>query len=149
LLPRVRHVATVLAQRKHQKTASKKENAMTNEITINKADLMQFTGSENLYRNGLNCAVTYTDGAQYVAETGGAYWLLDEIALAQHYEKAVVGEEFQLWRLTVKPDHTAALVCEDGNGRAVFSKEIEFTDFPLSEICLYCCNNTILLPSEY
>ena len=117
--------------------------------TITKADLMQFTGSENWYRHGLNRAVLFTDGAKYVADTAGAYWLLDEIALAQRYEKAVAGEAFQCWRLTVSPDHTATLACEDGNGRAVYSKGIEFTDFPLSEIALWFTNNTILLPSEY
>jgi hypothetical protein len=31
----------------------------------------------------------------------------------------------------------------------VFTKEIEFTDFPLPEITLYFQNNTIFLPSEY
>jgi hypothetical protein len=27
--------------------------------------------------------ITYTEGVEYVAETAGAYWLLDEIALAK------------------------------------------------------------------
>lgn len=55
----------------------------------------------------------------------------------------------QLWKLTVKPDHTAVLTCEDGNGEAVVSKHIPFTDFPLDEIKFYVTNSTILLPSEY
>ena len=113
------------------------------------AELAQFTGSEQWYRHGLVRKVLYTDGAQYVAETAGAYWLLDEIALAQRCEKSVAAEEFQLWKLTVKPDHTAVLACEDGNGEAVLSKAIPFTDFPLDEIKFYVTNNTILLPSEY
>jgi hypothetical protein len=117
--------------------------------TITKADLMQFTGSENWYRHGLNRAVLFTDGAKYVADTAGAYWLLDEIALAQRYEKAVAGEEFQVWKLSVKPDDSAVLTCEDGNGHAVFSKRIAFTDFPLEEVALWFTNGTILLPSEY
>ena len=120
---------------------------MTN--TLNKAALSQFTGSENWYRHGLVRSVLFTDGAKYVADTAGAYWLLDEIALAQRFEKKVAGEEFQLWRLTVKENSTAALVCEDGNGRHVFSKRIEYTDFPLEEIAFYFANNIILLPSEY
>ena len=91
----------------------------------------------------------FTDGAKYVADHGGAYWLLDEIAFAQRYEKAVAGEEFQVWKLAVKPDHTATLTCEDGNGNMVFTKALEFTDFPLSEITLWFANNTIYLPSEH
>jgi hypothetical protein len=87
--------------------------------------------------------------AKYIADQGGAYWLLDEIALSQRYEKRVSGEEFQLWKLTVAKDKTATLVCEDSNGRVVFSKPIPYTDFPLDEISLYFINNTILLPSEY
>ena len=64
-------------------------------------------------------------------------------------QKKVAAEEFQLWKLTVKDDHTAMLSCEDGNGQKVFSKKIEFTDFPLDEISFYFTDNTILLPSEY
>ncbi|MDD2465794.1 MAG: hypothetical protein PHI97_17485 [Desulfobulbus sp.] len=122
---------------------------MTETKTLNKADLRQFTGSEYWYRHGLVRSVLFTDGAKYVAETGGAYWLLDEIAFAQKAEKKLFGEEFQLWRLTVNKDNTAVLVCEDGNSRKLLSKKIPFTDFPLDEIAFYFTNNTILLPSEY
>jgi hypothetical protein len=31
----------------------------------------------------------------------------------------------------------------------VFTKEIEYTDFPLDEITLYFANRVIHLPSEY
>ena len=117
--------------------------------TLTKDDLVQFTGSENWYRHGLVRDVLFTDGVKHVADAGGAYWLIDEIALAQRYEKRVAGEEFQHWKLTVKDDHTAMLACDEGNGNIVFSKRIPFTDFPLSEITLYYVNNTILLPSEY
>ncbi len=117
--------------------------------TLNQNDLAQFYGSENWYRHCLVRSVLFTDGAKYVADAGGAYWLLDEIALAQKFEKKVAGEAFQLWRLTVKEDTTATLVCEDGNGRIVYEKKIPFTDFPLAEIFFYVVNNTILLPTEY
>ncbi len=45
--------------------------------TLNTADLAQFTGSENWYRHAINHAVLFTDGAKYVADQAGAYWLLD------------------------------------------------------------------------
>jgi len=77
--------------------------------TLSKSDLAQFTGSENWYRHGINRNVLYTDGAQHVAEHGGAYWLLDEIAIIQPYNKAVAAEEFQVWKLAVRPDQTATL----------------------------------------
>ena len=40
------------------------------------------------------------------------------------------------------------LACEDGNGKAVFTKAIACTDFPLPESRLYDTDRTILLPSE-
>ncbi len=101
------------------------------------------------YRHGINRNVLYTDGAQHVAEHGGAYWLLDEIAIIQPYNKAVAAEEFQVWKLAVRPDRTATLTCDDGNGNIVFTKEIKYTDFPLDEITLYFTNKVIHLPSEY
>ena len=55
-----------------------KETEMTTK-TLTKADLAQFTGTERYYRHGINRKVCYTEGAQHVAEAGGAYWLLDEI----------------------------------------------------------------------
>lgn len=112
-------------------------------------DLRQFTGSEQWYRHALVRSMLYTDGAKYLADTGGAHWLLDEIALSNQYEIKVTAEPFQLWKLEVYSDRQATLSCEDGNGREVFSKTIEFTDFPLEEIQLYCTDNVIMLPSEY
>lgn len=73
---------------------------------LSEADLRQFTGSEHWYRHALNRNVLYTDGAKYVADHE-AYWLLDEIALAQRYEKAVAAGAFQVWTPTVKPDPTS------------------------------------------
>jgi hypothetical protein len=110
------------------------------------ADLGQFTGSERWYRHGLVRHVLFTDGAKYVADQGGAYWLLDEIALAQ---RGLAGEEFQLWTLKVSADRSATLTCDDGNGNVLLEKPIPVTDFPSDEISLYYCNNVIQLPSEY
>src|SRR5580693_5107601 len=104
---------------------------MTKNAKLTKADLAQFTGSEHWYRHGLNRYVLFTDGAKYVADHGGAYWLLDAIAITQRYEKKVADAEFQVWKLTVKPDRTGTLICHDGNYKAVYTQELEFTDFPL------------------
>src|SRR5271155_3528670 len=112
---------------------------------LSPVELRQFTGSEHWYRHGLVRTIVFTDGAKYVADQAGAYWLLDEIALAQRFEKKVAGEAFQLWKLTVDLDsHSATLTCEDGNCVEVYRKPIPFTDFPLREIKLYFTDNTIL-----
>ena len=73
---------------------------------LDPAVLAQFTGSEHWYRHGLVREILFTDGAKYVADPGGAYWLIDEIAIAQRFEKRVAAEEFQVWKLTVNPDRT-------------------------------------------
>jgi hypothetical protein len=73
-----------------------------------------------------------------------------QIAIIQPCNKAVAAaQEFQVWKLAVRPDRTATLTRDDGNGNVVFAKEIEHTDFPLDEITLYFVNNVIHLPSEY
>jgi hypothetical protein len=122
---------------------------MTKADKLSEEHLRQFTGTENWYRHGINRNVVFTDGAKYVADEGGAYWLLDAIAIAQRFEKNVAAEEFQVWKLKVNEDRSASLVCDDGNGNIVYTQHIAFTDFPLDEIKFYFADNTILLPSEY
>jgi len=82
-------------------------------------------------------------------ELSRARGALVQIAIIQPYNKAVAAEEFQVWKLAVRPDRTATLTCDDGNGNIVFTKEIKYTDFPLDEITLYFTNKVIHLPSEY
>jgi len=122
---------------------------MAKTVTLNKSDLTQFTGTEQYYRHGINRKVLLTDGAKYVADSAGAYWLLDEIALVQPHNKRVAAEDFQVWKLVVRPDRTATLTCGDGNDNIVYTKEIRYTDFPLDETIFYFANNVIHLPSEY
>lgn len=116
--------------------------------TLTKEDLSQFTGTEQWYRHGIARNVLYTDGAKHVAESGGAYWLLDEIAFAQSIRQ-VAAEAFQVWKLKVNPDHSATLTCDDGDSNIRFMKHIEFTDFPLEQIAIYFTDKVIMLPSEY
>ena len=118
------------------------------EPKLTKADLEQFTGSENWYRHALVRGILFTDGAKFLADRAGAYWLIDEIAFSQRRKK-VAAEAFQCWRLHVKQDSTARLTCDDGNGNIVYRKKIDWTDFPLDEVLIYFTDKTILLPSEH
>jgi hypothetical protein len=117
--------------------------------TLTPDALGQFTGTAYWYRHALVRSVTYTEGAQYVAEHGGAYWLLDIIAIAQRHGNAVRAEPLQVWRLTVREDRSGTVTCDDGNGKEVYRQEIPYTDFPLPEITLYFTDNVIMLPGEY
>ncbi len=116
--------------------------------TLTVSDLQQFTGTEEYYRHSIARNVMYTDGIKYLAETAGAYWLIDEIALAQLFSATVRREEFQVWKLKVTGSR-AVLSLEDGNGNKVGrNKHITFTDFPLPEITIWFENGVIMLPSE-
>lgn len=112
------------------------------------ADLQNFRGgSEQFYRHSLT-RVVYSDGVNYVAETAGAYWLIDKIATLQ-MKAEVRAEEFQVWKLRVTAESTAVLVCEDGNDIVVHSEEINYTDFPAPGVRLYFGQGAIILPEEY
>lgn len=116
-------------------------------MSLNLALLSNFTGSEEFYRHALLPRIVYTEGARYVAENAGAYWLLDAIA-AHQLERRIAAEEFQSWKLEVSGD-SASLTCDDGNGNIVATVDIPYTDFPAPGITLWFSNNTIMLPSEY
>ncbi len=122
---------------------------MTVEKKLDPAMMAQFTGSDTFYRYGLAGEVLFTEGVKYVADTAGAYWLLDTIRIANVYEPKVRAEEFQLWTISVRSDATGIVTCDDGNGCIVYEQVMNFTDFPELGIKLYFCDGTILLPSEY
>ena len=116
-------------------------------MTLHTADLRHFIGTENWYKHPLFCTYTYTDGVQYVACEGHAYWLIDAI-FSHQLDAKVNGESFQVWTLTVTDD-SAKLTGDDGNGTVIAEQEIDYTDFPLPEIRFYLTNKVLMLPSEY
>jgi hypothetical protein len=121
---------------------------MSEKKTLSAADLDHFTGDDHLFLDPV-WRVRYTEGVRHIAEHGAAYWLIDAIAGAQREIAAVRAEEFQVWTLTVLvARQTGVLACDDGNGNIVYSKALEYTDFPLSKLKLYFENNTLCLPAE-
>lgn len=110
-------------------------------------ELRQFTGSESFYRHSLFRKFIYTEGVQYLAKKAQAYWLLDHI-FAQQAE-TTSAEPFQVWKIIVNADKTARIAVEDGNDSEIAFFPLNYTDFPLDEICLWLVDGTLLLPSEY
>ena len=93
-------------------------------------------------------SVLFTDGAKHLADRAGAYWLIDEIALAQKYEGRC--------RRRLPALEADGQSRSDGDPRlrkrrlrTVIRKEIPFTDFPATGSQPLLHDNTILLPSEY
>lgn len=107
-------------------------------------NLSNFHGTENYYTNPMY-PFEYTDGIKYLAENGGAYWLLDAIA---SWQKEFNSSQIQFWMLIVNVDNSAVLTCERDD-EPVITQQIPFTDFPISEVALWLCDGVLLLPSEY
>ena len=119
---------------------------------LRESDLIQFCGSSEFFQHWSKRLV-YTEGVRYMAEHGGAYWLIDAVASYQP-DKRIASRpdlvDFQLWELAVAEDKTAALTMRPDSGQpAVITQEIPFTDFPLEQIKFYVCNGTLMLTSEY
>lgn len=112
-------------------------------------DLSQFTGSQIFYRHPLSGGCVYTEGVQYLAEAGSAYWLIDAILCPQLHHPSLRTAEFQVWTLSARDDRSAILICTDGNGERLYVHPIPWTDFPLVAVTLWFANRTLYLPSEH
>ena len=112
-------------------------------LTIN--ELRQFTGTEHWYKH--LSGYLYTDGVLYVAQEGGAFWLVDKILFTTRAKNNL--QEFGVWKLEVNEDKSAILVCEDGNYHELYREKIEWTDFPLNTVELWLENGVLILPGEH
>ena len=112
-------------------------------------DLTQFTGSQIFYRHALSGGCAYTEGVQYLAEAGAAYWLLDAILCPQSHHPVLCAAEFQVWTLTVREDRSASLMCTNGDDQQLYHHPIPWTDFPLKSVTLWFADRTLYLPSEH
>lgn len=124
-------------------------------------ELRRFTGDAARYRHGLNRMVIYTPGVRYLAEQGGAYWLIDAIASyfgSPTMRAAIKKDErlasMQFWRLRKFDDERATLICQaDAGEPAAIIQAIPWTDFPLSEVEVWAGYDgehwTLYLPSEH
>lgn len=117
----------------------------TEEIT---SYLAHFTGTENYYR--VYPKLVITDGVRYLANAANCYWLVS--AIYSYLPRKAVIEEFVVATLSVT-ETRAELVIDDGNGNLIAKQAIEYTDFPLTKIKLYCVHENdfwvMLLTSEY
>jgi hypothetical protein len=126
-----------------------------------KAELQQFTGDLDRFGHPLLGQLIYTPGVQHLAEQAGAYWLIHAIAShirSDAYDDATRQDpridDLHFWRLDVGPDRAAVLTARADSGEPPFIiQAIEFTDFPLEAIDLWCGFDgqryTLYLPSEH
>lgn len=111
-----------------------------------RSELAQYTGTEQWYRHGLNRHMLYTDGVKHFAERAGCYWFLDIVATELF--RLQRQNPFLVIALEVG-DGTADIVVDDGDGRAIYRRHIEYTDAPVGTWRFYLIDNVLLLPSEY
>lgn len=125
------------------------------------AELHQFTGDLERFRHPLAHRVIYTPGIQFLTERAGAYWLIDEIALAiASGDVANAGRsdprvlDLHFWRLEVREDRSAELTARADSGvTPVVTRRIPWTDFPLDHVDVWAAYDgrrwTLYLPSEH
>ena len=133
-----------------EETRAQKAERILNEIR-------NFTGTMS-YTRVNHLPMVATDGAIYLAETCGCYWLLDLIGSHQVDRKSrarIPDLKFQVWVLEVDHDTKSAVArCGDGNDAMVSMQHIQHTDFPLESIKLYALPHVgggvvVMLPGEY
>lgn len=124
-------------------------------------ELQYFTGDLERWRHSLYRKLIYTPGVKHLAERAGAYWLIDAVAswLPSHQFHAAAQRDprisdIHFWKLAVAEVRSAVLTAVADSGEEPFIRQkIEYTDFPLTEIDLYCAFDrghwTLMLPSEY
>lgn len=118
---------------------------------LTQEDLVNPPWSETHYIHKLT-GLKYTEGVRNVAVKGGAYWLLDKIAILTWFGQHDLhpnSSDFACWKLKVGAGSNNSLRCEDGNGNRLYEERIEFTDFPLPEIAIWREGDVFLLPSEH
>lgn len=121
-------------------------------------------GSDGRTRHPLNRSFIYTEGVKEIAELAGAYWLLDILATecAPALLKLFLDKEdwFQLVTFTVNDSSAGMLtMASDLNKPAIWSRSLEYTDFPPGQWKLYLAvdqvvepgrtNVVAMLPTEY
>ncbi len=107
---------------------------------LTQESLRQFNGSAAYHRWSIlfkNCVLT--DGVLHVAESGGAYWLMDLIA--SHVKELAMSNprlnEIQFWKLE-KVGKGCKVSCSIDDGFAPsYEEKIPYTDFPLESVDIW------------
>ena len=103
----------------------------------------QTTGSETIWRYGSLFQIRYTDGVRILAESCGAYWIID---LISSYRRL----DFEVWDIDPHPEGGVVFKRHDGDYHYDVEQHVEFTDLPdqVVPLKLYCESGTIMLPEE-
>lgn len=126
---------------------------MTRTVSTVLPDLANYYGTLGYLRHRIvpvGPGLLLTDGARYVAEEAGAYWLMDKVLLNAK-DWLLEGDGFCSVELLVK-DSKGKLIVEDGDGGLLHDEDIEYTDFPEPGIRFFLQDGSepvLMLQSEY
>lgn len=117
--------------------------------------LRNFTGTEGYLRYNplLFPRLVLTDGAQFLAEEAGAYWLMDMVG--SYLPEIPADEHFVLVRYAGTPGSSGlfSMTDDDPANQTYTRQSVEYSNFPLDEIRLYLTRQegywVLLLTSEY
>lgn len=129
-------------------------------------DLAQFCGTMEYHATTLRGQrFVCTDGMLHLAETAGAYWLLDIVASYQGHRLDRACDGFQLWQIRKLAKHCkndAEVTCwrdtPTSDTKPAVRQLIPYTDFPFDELGdsfqFYACGSSadrvvVMLKSEY
>ena len=113
------------------------------------SNLAHFSGTESYHRT--HPGLLATDGAYYLAEHAGAFWLLGIVWSVLHK----INDDFAVLELTRTGGTEAVAHLHDGREpQTTFHRQhIPYTDFPLKSIKLYVQDAggewVVMLTSEY
>lgn len=123
-----------------------------------KRGLSGFYGTDQYHRLTIFPGFVGTDGVAYLAKNAECFWLIDEIAIINKTVDSVKKlEDIQFWQFTVHGNKGVLVCCED-EGKPVYEKEIDYTDFPLPEVRIWVAAGgdpdgktfkVMMLPTEY
>lgn len=114
-------------------------------------ELLNFHGTEHYHRLTMVTNLLVTDGVKYLADSCGAYWLLDVIA--SHLSK-MKSFNVIVFKKNKKGSGGKFTATDDLPANHTYAKQtIAYTDFPLPEIRMYLVfdgqNLVLMLPTEY
>lgn len=81
-----------------------------------------------------------------MAETAGAFWLLDVVG---SYQPQLHNAPFQIWRVEAKHGQGTVSMREDTHRPERVRQEIEYTDFPEGVFEMYYTDRVLMLKGEY
>ncbi len=133
---------------------------MNDQSQLTHDNLRMFSGDLARFRHPFVRRVIYTPGVRFVAEQGGAYWLIDELAFAiadvaftRACKRDPRIQDLHFWKLRVNNNSARLTARAESGERPFFTKKIDYTDFPLDHIDIWAAYDgehwTLYLPSEH